>query len=222
LGFRQPVAIIPNGIDVPALVQGTGGPLRTLLFLGRIHPIKGIDMLLHAWARIMRRFPDWQLLVAGTDVGYDEKGGYLPEMKALAARLHLERLEFIGPRYGEAKLAAYRAAELYVLPTHSENFGITVAEAQAAGTPVIVTKGAPWGGLETHGSGWWIEIRMDALIVCLETALALPRNELAQRGMRGREWMLLEYSWQTVAHKMQKTYHWLTQGGTPPNWVFPH
>jgi glycosyltransferase involved in cell wall biosynthesis len=219
LGFHQPVAVIPIGIDVPAFVQATPGPLRTLLFLGRIHPSKGVDILLHAWSRVMRRFPGWQVLVAGTDVVYGAKGDYLQRMKDIATGLGLERLKFVGPLYGEDKLYAYREAELFVLPTHSENFGITVAEAQAAGTPVIVTKGAPWKGVQTQSSGWWIDVGVEPLVDCLEKALALPREELAERGNRGREWMLREYSWKTVAQKMRQTYHWLIKGGAPPDCI---
>jgi glycosyltransferase involved in cell wall biosynthesis len=219
LGFRQPVAIIPSGIDVPPLARETSGPMRTLLFLGRIHPVKGVDVLLNAWSRVMHRFPQWQLKIAGSDDGYHSGGGYLAEMKALAARLRLERLDFVGPRYGDGKLSAYREAELFVLPSHSENFGITVAEAQAAGTAVIVTRGAPWAGVVEHDSGWWIDIGADALVACLEVALAQPREDLAQRGMRGREWMLREYAWPTIADKMQRTYRWLVKGGSAPAWV---
>ena len=111
---------------------------RQLFFLGRIHPIKGINNLLRAWQVVEHRFPDWDLLIVGPD-----NAGYMDEMQALAAHLRLERVAFGGPLYGEEKLRAYQAASLFVLPTHSENFGMTVAEALAAGTPAIVTQGAP-------------------------------------------------------------------------------
>lgn len=217
LGFKQPVAIIPNGIDVPEFAQKKPRDFRTLLFLGRIHPVKGIDILLHAWAAVMDRFPDWRLLVVGTDKGYGEQGGYLEQMKALSAKL--KRTEFVEPLYGADKWSAYREADLFVLPTRSENFGITVAEALAAGTPVIVTKGAPWKGLQTHQSGWWIDIGVDALVASLEEAMTTSPNELAQRGINGREWMMREFSWPNLAKKMDQTYRWLIKGGAHPSWV---
>lgn len=219
LGFNQPVAVIPNGIDVPELIRRTPGPLLTVLFLGRIHPVKGVDVLLNAWAGVMDRFPDWRLLVVGTDMGYGVQGGYLEQMKALAAKLKLKRMEFVGPLYGEAKWSAYREADLFILPTHSENFGMTVAEALAAGTPAIVTKGAPWGGLEKQGAGWWIANGIDALVAGLKEAMGQSPDELAQRGMNGREWMMREFSWQTVGSRMDQTYHWLIKGGEIPSWV---
>lgn len=219
LGFKQPVAIIPNGIDVPEFAQKTHAGNRTLLFLGRLHPIKGIDILLDAWAAVMDHFSNWRLLIAGTDTGYGQQGGYLKEMKALAAKLKLKRVEFSGPLYGEAKLSAYREADLFVLPTHSENFGVTVAEALSAGTPAIVTKGAPWQGLEAHHAGWWINIGVDPLVATLEKAMAESFDELAQRGLNGREWMIRDFSWQTIGNRMDQTYRWLIDGGKTPSWV---
>ena len=219
LGFKQPVAIIPNGIDVPELIPKINHGVRTLLFLGRIHPKKGIDILLHAWVGVMDRFPDWRLLVVGTDTGYGVKGGYLEQMKALAMDLKLKRLEFAGSLYGETKQSVFRDADLFVLPTHSENFGMTVAEALATGTPAIVTKGAPWKGLETHRAGWWIDIGIDALVTCLKEAMAQSPSELEQRGINGREWMIREFSWHKIAYEMDRTYHWLIEGGEVPSWV---
>ena len=219
LGFKQPVAIISNGIDVPEYAKKTPRDFRILLFLGRVHPKKGIDILLSAWAAVMDRFPGWRLLVVGTDSGYGTQGGYLQHLKALTLELKLKRIEFAKPLYGEAKLAAYREADLFVLPTHSENFGITVAESLAAGTPAIVTKGAPWQGLQTSGSGWWIDIGVDALAASLAQGMAESADALAERGRNGREWMIREFSWCKLAQKMDRTYQWLIAGGEDPAWV---
>ncbi len=218
-GFKPPVAIIPNGIDVPEFTQRKPRDVRSLLFLGRIHPVKGIDVLLNAWAVVMNRFPDWRLLVVGTDTGYGKQAGYLEKMKALAANLKLGRIEFVEPLYGEDKWSAYREADLFVLPTRSENFGITVAEALAAGTPAIVTKGAPWQGLQTYSAGWWIDNGVDPLIAALELAMATTPNELIRRGANGREWMIRDFSWDNLGKQMDRTYRWLIEGGAHPPWV---
>lgn len=219
LGFKQPVAIIPNGIDAPEFVHKAPRVLRTLLFLGRIHPVKGVDVLLNAWAVVMDRFPDWRLLLIGSDAGYGQQGDYLEQIKVLAAKLKLKRATFVGPIYGEAKWSAYREADLFVLPTRSENFGITVAEALAAGTPAIVTQGAPWQGLQTNGSGWWIDFGVDALVASLVEALAESPDQLARRGTAGREWMMRDFTWHALGKKMDLTYRWLIDGGEPPSWV---
>jgi glycosyltransferase involved in cell wall biosynthesis len=214
MGFTQPVCIVPNGIDVPLLNRPPLEGRRRLLFLGRIHPIKGIDVLLKAWAAVEGRFADWELHLAGPD-----SAGYLAELRTLAATLGVRRVVFRGPLYGADKLEAYREASLFVLPTHSENFGMSVAEALAAGTPAIVTKGAPWPGLTSEGAGWWIDHGVDSLAATLETALVLPEARLAEMGIAGRTWMLRDYSWQRIGTQTLATYHWLTSGGQVPDWV---
>jgi glycosyltransferase involved in cell wall biosynthesis len=214
LGFKQPVCILPNGIDVPPLVEKVSGGRKQLLFFGRIHPIKGIDNLLHAWQAVEHRYPEWDLHIAGPD-----NGGYLAEMQALAKELQLTRVVFAGPLFGDDKLRAYRKANLYVLPSHSENFGMTVAESLAAGTPAIVTKGAPWGGLEEEKAGWWVDIGVEPLVTCLEEALVLTSNQLGSMGHSGREWMLRDFSWVSVGEQFKITYQWLLDGGKTPPWV---
>ncbi|MFK5979025.1 MAG: glycosyltransferase [Rhizobiaceae bacterium] len=213
-GFQQPVAILPNGVDVPDYVPTEKDRLKQLLFLGRIHPIKGIDNLLKAWQKIQDPYTDWKLTIAGPD-----DGGYLVEMKNLAIELGLKRIEFVGPLYGDEKLEAYRNCDLYVLPTHSENFGMTVAEALAAGTPAIVTKGAPWQGLEDENSGLWIDIGPESLSIALEEAFSLPSGVLPEMGKRGREWMIRDFSWERIGTDMARFYGWLVNGGDIPSFV---
>jgi len=219
LGFKQPVTIIPNGVDIPQYIAKQPGRSRTLLFLGRIHPKKGLDLLLPAWAAVQERFPDWKLVLAGSDSGYYGTTGYLDELLSLAAELNLKRVDFVGELLGAAKLRAYRDADLFVLPTYSENFGMTVAEALAAGTPAIVSKGAPWEGLVKHGCGWWIDCDLNSLIRCLEETMVLSEETCSAKGMRGRAWMQEEFSWQRVGQMMNCTYRWLIEGGTVPDWV---
>jgi glycosyltransferase involved in cell wall biosynthesis len=219
LGFTQPVAVIPNGVDIPGSEPRKPDDFRTLLFLGRIHPKKGVDTLLHAWHAVMGRFPDWRLKIVGSDAVYGDASGYLTAMKTLSARLGLERVSFEGPHYGAAKWDAYGAAELFVLPSHSENFGMTVAESLAAGTPVVVTKGAPWAEIETHGCGWWIDGGAASLAAALDVALREPREALSARGAAGRAWVARTYSWTTVAANMRLVYQWLMGGADAPDCV---
>jgi glycosyltransferase involved in cell wall biosynthesis len=219
LGFTQPVTIVPLGVDIPETGQPPNGKLRTLLFLGRIHPVKGLDTLLYAWGAVLDRFPDWRLRVVGDDAIYGPSRGYLQKIRELAEALQLKRVDFSGPLYGDAKWSAYRAADLLVLPTHSENFGMAVAESLAAGTPVIVTRGAPWEGLVTQDAGWWIDLGLDSLVAALEEAMSHSRQDLQAFGAKGREWMKREYSWPVAARRMRRTYEWLMGGGGRPAWV---
>ncbi|MEI7994210.1 MAG: glycosyltransferase [Methylococcaceae bacterium] len=220
LGFTQPVAIIPIGIDIPILPPKQSNDIRTLLFLSRIHHKKGLDMLIPAWRAVQSRFPDWQLVIAGSDVGHYGKSGYLEELHLLIQSLGAERIKFVGPLYGTAKMQTYRDSDLYILPTYSENFGITVTEALAAGTPAIVTKGAPWEGLETNEAGWWIDIGIDPLVACLEDAMSRSPDQLKQMGQHGRSWMESEFAWPQIGAQMAATYQWLLNKSLPvPAWV---
>ncbi|HUN84359.1 MAG TPA: glycosyltransferase [Terracidiphilus sp.] len=214
LGLKQPVCILPNGVDVPPNAQKMEGDRRILLFLGRVHPKKGVDLLLRSWQSLAARFPNWELQIAGPD-----HGGYLAEMQALASQLRLDRVIFRGPLYGEEKWQAFRSASLFVLPTHSENFGMTVAESLAAGTPAIVSRGAPWSGLEEHGAGWWIDLGVEPLVKGLEHALGLPSIRLAEIGRAGRDWMIRDYSWERVGSQLWMGYRWLLEGGEKPAWI---
>jgi glycosyltransferase involved in cell wall biosynthesis len=205
-GLTNPVAIIPNGIDLPELPTRPVAPgaKRVVLSLGRIHPKKGLDRLLHAWSKVEKGCPDWWLEIVGPP-----EGGHDTELRALAQALGLARVSVEGAIYGDAKAARYRKADLFVLPTLNENFGLTVAEALAAGTPAISTKGAPWGGLEFEGCGWWIDHGVEPLAAALALAMTLPREVLKAIGDKGREWMARDYSWDRVAHQMIDVYRWL-------------
>lgn len=217
LGFRQPVAIIPHGIDIPDLSVKKENKLRTLLFLARLHRVKGLEILFQAWHDVQDLFPDWQLVIAGSD---NENSGYINELHGLSQNLKLKRVSFIGEQTGIDKLNVYQTADLYVLPSYTENFALTVAEALAAGLPAIVSTGAPWAGLEQHKAGWWIDISIDSLSACLKDALSYSHSDLNEMGIRGRQWMENEFSWQDVGGRMEVTYQWLLDRSKPtPNWV---
>ena len=203
LGYTQPIAVIPNGVDLAPLAR-IPSEHPTLLFLGRVHPSKGVDFLLRAWAELQEKRPTWRLRIVGPD-----NEGHLAKMQALAAELRVERVQFEGALTGAAKLAAYSAASLYILPSHSENFGLTVAEALSAGTPAIVMHGAPWGGLVDNQCGWWIERSVASIRKAIEDATALPPAALAEMGLRGRAWMERDFAWDSIADKMMSTYEWV-------------
>jgi glycosyltransferase involved in cell wall biosynthesis len=97
-------------------------------------------------------------------------------------------------------------AALFVLPSHTENFALTVAESLMMQTPVIATKGAPWPGLVEHHCGWWIEQGVAPLTQALAEAMTLDQATRQQMGQNGRAWMLRDYSWEAVAETMLNVY----------------
>lgn len=214
LGFTQPIAVIPNGIDL-RFCDSEGVRSKSLLYLGRVHPKKGIDQLLKAWALIQDDHPKWVLKIAGDDVGYHGSTGHLDYLKNLSCKLDLKRVEFLGSVYGFQKASLYKDASVFVLPTYSENFGMTVAEALSFGLPAIVSVGAPWSGLVDSNSGWWVKNNPKSLSEAISMALTLPESKLREMGLNGKNWMARDFSWVSIAEKMNQVYEWLLDQKQP-------
>lgn len=226
LGLRQPIAIITNGVafaqsELPpargmleARFPGLRGK-RWLLFLSRLHPKKGIAELLSAWRSLEGRLPDWHLVLAGPDLD-----GYGETMRRRCVELGIAaRATFTGMLSGEAKDCALGNAELFVLPTHSENFGIAVAEALARGVPVITTREAPWRVLQDAGCGWWIRDSLPELEATLDAAMSLDAARLREMGARGKLVVARDCSWEQAALQMLPVYQWLTGRSPRPDCV---
>jgi glycosyltransferase involved in cell wall biosynthesis len=133
-------------------------------------------------------------------------------MQKLAHTLNLPRTSFDGALMGASKWKAYRDASVYALPTQFENFGMTVAESLSMGTPVIVTRSAPWQGLETNHCGWWIDAGVEACADALNQAMRTPLDELRQMGDRGRAWMASSFAWDSIVERMRSVYDWVLNG----------
>jgi glycosyltransferase involved in cell wall biosynthesis len=182
-----------------------GDRLR-LLFLGRLDPKKGIENLLDACA-IVRQGKEvaFQLTVAG-----DGDKEYVRSLHRRIGDLGLaDVVQLIGWVDGGAKASLLERSDLLVLPSHTENFGMVVAEALAHGVPVIASRGTPWGQLEEVGCGLWVENEPKALAEAVTRAAGMPLEEM---GDRGRRWVSRELVWPTVAERMVDVYHRLVDG----------
>lgn len=218
LGLRQPIAIIPNGVPMPLtdtvpprLLRSADSP-RTVLFLSRVQGKKGLLNLIDAWALL--RPVNWRLLIAGPN-----EDDHLAEVLGRARRAGVsEAVEYVGEVDGAAKAALYCGADLFVLPTFSENFGVVVAEALAHGLPVITTQGAPWADLPAYGCGWWIPIGVEPLVETLREAMALSDTERAAMGARGLAYVR-RYDWASIAEDMGAVYRWVLGQGDKPTCV---
>lgn len=220
LGYRQPVCILPNGIDLPSdewvkEMKANMPTRRRMYFLSRLHPKKNVEMLIRAWAKLEGLFHDWDLIIVGPNIN----NPYADQMKVLAHGLDCQRVSFVGELKGAAKREFMAMSECIVLPTHSENFGMVIAESLSCGTPAICSHGAPWEGLNVERCGWWVPTTAEDFEAAMSAAMSKPREELMEMGRRGREWMQRDFSWDEIGAKMKAAYEWLVNGGNRPDYV---
>ena len=215
LGFNQPIALIPNAVNFPNLANTHHSAKigKTMLFLSRIHPKKGVQELIQAWARV--RPPGWNLVIAGPD-----EGGHTNLIKKKIAQSGLESsVSVFGPAYGKEKELLFLSANIFILPTYSENFGLVIAEALSYGLPVITTKGTPWESLIRSKSGWWIDFGVDELAKTIEIATSLSNDELMRMGSCGAEMVRSNYNWDIVTQDLLNVYSWLLGHAAQPSCV---
>ena len=211
VGLRMPIAIIPGGVDIKAAssipkIHTSDVDFRRVLFIGRIHPVKGLMTLLRALSSVYSR--GWILQIAGPD-----ECDHLKDVLALAKELGLsERVVYLGVLDEKSKWSVYNSADLFVLPSFTENFGIVIVEALSAGLPVITTRGTPWIDLHAHNCGWWVEPTVEGLTSALGDAISLPQQKLSEMGERGRVYVQ-RYNWSRVAAQMADVYRWILKRG---------
>lgn len=204
LGIKSPCIVIPNGVEIPieGTIQTSGNHTgkRRALFLSRLHPKKGADMLVEAWARVHP--VGWECVIAGPD-----DSGYANEIKRLIAKYRLEGSVTVSPEIeDQGKWKAYRESSLFVLPSHSENFGLVVAEAFGAGLPVITTTKTPWSRVIADKSGWCVDDTIEGIESALREATGVDHQVLSEMGARGRAVVEREYSWEATATKLKCMY----------------
>ena len=206
LGYNDRIKIIPNGVDVEHIpMKSSWERHKKILFLSRVHVKKGINFLIEAVAALKNELEGYSVIIAG-----EGDSDYITELKSTAEHLGVsDIIQFIGGVYGDKKWDLFRNADLFVLPTHSENFGIVVAEALSCGTPVITTKGTPWQELETHQCGWWTDIGTAATTDAIRDFLSLTENDLQTMGKNGRMLIEKNYSARKMALDMVELYHTL-------------
>jgi poly(glycerol-phosphate) alpha-glucosyltransferase len=226
-GLANPVAIIPNGVDLPepeasparpVWVAGVGNR-RTLLYLGRLHPKKGLTNLLHAWARVQREATavarSWCLVIAGWD-----QGGHETELQRLVETVQLgDTVLFVGPQFDAQKTATLSWADAFILPSLSEGLPMAVLEAWAHRLPVLMTRQCKLP--EGFAAGAAMEIAPDAdeMARTLAAFLNLPEQVRVAMGERGRQLVKERFAWDDIASQMVDVYRWLAAGGERPTCV---
>jgi glycosyltransferase involved in cell wall biosynthesis len=171
---------------------------KRLLFLSRIHAKKGLDMLVPAWGRLTREFPDWELLIVGPD-----EGGYQATVEKMIADCGCGKTCWIHPAVsGAEKHALLRTADLFVLPSYSEGFPMAVLEAAAHRIPVVQTDECNFPELTAAGGAWECRPEPKAVETTLRTALIAEDADRAERGLRGRELVERSYCWDQIASQV--------------------
>lgn len=232
LGLRNPVCIVPNGIDLVDLNQRSdaAGPYtesstKVLLYLGRIHPKKGLALLLRAWAQNLRR-NDWLLAIAGWD-----QAGHEAQLKGLATQLGLQWSDtlhafprkpsvlFLGPQFGPAKERLLRRCDAVILPSRSEGLPMAILEAWARAKPALLTPqcNLPEGRLA--GAGIQIEPDVDSIGAGLQRIFQSERGELSSMGLRGRRLVAEKFAWPKIAADLTGVYRWLVDRDPMPECV---
>lgn len=209
VGKNSEILVLPNGVHLPpdrstkAIEELQSRYPRKrpnrLLFLSRIHPKKGIDLLLKAWAALPASFrQDWEIAMFGPN-----EDGYQAEMESLASDLGLADIcTFYGSVSGEEKEAAFRSADLFVLPSRSEGFPMAVLEAASYGLPVVQTNECNFPELTSHDGAWEARPVIDSLKLALKQALQTDESERLQRGQKGKALVQRDYQWSAIAQQM--------------------
>ncbi len=212
---KTPIAIIPNGINLPknriSLSKDKVG--KRLLFLGRIHPKKGIANLLNAWAKLNPK--DWQLIIAGMDESNHES-----ELMKLSSELNLNnKARFVGAKFGDEKDEILRNADAFILPSFSEGLPMSVLEAWSYKLPVLMTTQCNLPDGFAKQSAIQIQPEVESIIQGLEKLFAMSDDERIEMGNNGFNLVSEKYTWESAANQMIKLYDWVLGKTEKPSFV---
>ena len=203
LGYNSNIKVVRLGIDAESIeMKRSWKKSRQILFLSRVHVKKGINFLVEAADVLRNELQGYKILVAG-----EGDADYVEAMKRMICDRGLQDIvQLIGGVYGDEKWRLFQTSDFFVLPTHSENFGLAIAESLASGTPVITTVGTPWSDLNSSEAGAWIEIGTEPLVETLRRFLSLTEDELETMGRNGRKLIETKYSAHVMAEQMMEVY----------------
>ena len=225
-GLRNPICIIPNGIDPPATTTvdppswqaNLPDDAKVLFYLGRLHPKKGLSNLLRAWS--MAHLGDasaakWRLIIAGWD-----QGGHENELKSLAREAGIQdSVLFVGPQFEQAKHASYGRADAFILPSFSEGLPMVVLEAWAYGLPVLMTPQCNLSEGFQAQAALQIRVEPERIALGLTALFAMTDDERSNMGQQGRILVEERFNWSIIAEQMCLVYHWILGRGPMPDCV---
>ena len=227
-GLTNPVCVIPNGVDLPTKKDAPApwagrvpSGARVLLYLGRLHPKKGLPNLVRAWKEVLcadatgGASTDWILVIAGWDQANHEQ-----DLKRLASSCEIgDRILFVGPLFGEARDAAYSNADAFILPSFGEGLPLAVLEAWAHKVPVLMTPECNLA--EGYVAEAAIRIGTDPpqIAAGIRELVNLPQQTRLNMGLKGRKLVGERFNWAHIAASMHEVYEWLLGLRPKPNCV---
>ena len=225
-GLRAPIAYIKNGISETELsLTGNGFRFkekynidknkRILLYLSRITPKKGLDMLLSALNNLNTLFDNWFLVIAGND-----GNEYVKEILKMINDFHLQdKVAVIEPQFDQNKLDVFSAADFFILPSYSEGSPMVILDSLSYGVPVITTKSSSWKDLEDFSCGYWTDINLQSIELALKNMLDLSTDELKMMSRNSKRLIEMKYTWEIIAQETLCLYNWLLNKGEKPEFV---
>ena len=202
LGFKRPIEIIPNCLDIkPIPIREKENSVKRFGFVGRINPIKNIDILLEAWAKLGDKTNNCELIIAG-----EGDAIYKKQLTDFVANKKLKNVLFCGFLSGNDLTEMVCSFDYQLLVSKSENFGMVIPEALVCGVPCIATKGTPWEELNYHNCGWWINDGADNIAAAIENAISTTESSRKEMGLRGRNLVINNYSVEAVVNRIIDVY----------------
>jgi poly(glycerol-phosphate) alpha-glucosyltransferase len=246
LNLKSAIAVIPNGIDLPTTspagpppwVPLVGPGKKVLLYLGRIHPKKGLPYLLKAWAQIQKSesrvlASEWVLALAGWD-----QSGHEGELKRLAGDLGLKSgalnngngngrggaeysVVFLGPQFEAGKAACYHFCDGFILPSVSEGLPMVVLEAWARKKAVLMTPQCNVPAGFVRNAALRIDPNVESVVNGLNQFLRMTVADRLTMGCRGYSLAAEEFAWPSISARMKEAYEWILGGGSEPSVLYP-
>jgi poly(glycerol-phosphate) alpha-glucosyltransferase len=226
-GMRNPVCIIPNGVDLPDLVESSALEVeslpfqkfaqgrKVLLYLGRLHPKKNVANLVRAWKQMLESHPsaakNWILAIAGWG-----RSAYEQKLQELAAG---PSVVFVGAQFGVEKNACYRACDAFILPSLSEGLPMAVLEAWAHAKPVLMTPECNLPEGFTDGAALQIGITPEQIAAGLKQLAEMSDDDRRAMGACGRTLVTTKFSWPQIGEQMRSVYDWVLGSGPTPQTV---
>jgi poly(glycerol-phosphate) alpha-glucosyltransferase len=218
-GLRNPICVIPNGVDLPDLrasnAKTQSRNRKTLLYLGRLHPKKNISNLIRAWNETFSSQGSssdrWVLAIAGWD-----QCGYEAQLRQLTTQLGLlTSVIFLGPQFGADKTQCYRDCDAFILPSLSEGLPMAVLEAWSYAKPVLMTGECNLPEGFESDAALRIGTTPEEIAVGLNVLREMSDNDRSQMGNRGRALVATRFSWPQIGEQMRAVYDWMLDGEMP-------